>query len=78
MDVRFPNPPVIDICDRDDVGDLWQAARAAGVKPGTIRVWVTRRKIEPLALGDDGIDLYHLPTVIDASKVRPGRPVIAA
>lgn len=73
MEVRFPNPSLGEIPDRDDMGDLWQAARVAGVKPGTIRVWVSRRKIEPLPLDDGGIELYHLPTVHAAAQVRPGR-----
>lgn len=76
--VAFPNPPARLVEDRDHLGDIWDAARAAGVKPGTIRVWVCRGKIEPMDLGDGGTELFHLPTVEAASQVRPGRSKQAA
>ncbi|NUP16485.1 MAG: hypothetical protein HOZ81_10345 [Streptomyces sp.] len=71
----FPNPTVRQIRERDDVGTIWDAARVAGVKPGTIRVWVTRKKIEPLLAEEGQPPLYHLPTVLLASQVGPGRPL---
>ncbi|MDG9701676.1 MerR family transcriptional regulator [Streptomyces sp. DH37] len=73
-EVRFPNPPVQLIKDRDHLGDVQEAARIAGVKPDTIRIWKRRRKIEPVDLGDDGPELFHLPTVYAASLVKRGRP----
>ena len=81
--VAFPNPDGIDIhaaqlADGNQLGDLWEAARAAGVRPGTIRVWMTRKKIEPVLPDSEAGPLFHLPTVIAASKVRPGRPTTAA
>jgi hypothetical protein len=74
--VAFANPELWQVDDRKDLGDIWQAARVAGVKPGTIRVWVSRGKVSPLLDGPGG-DLFHLPTVLEASKVRPGRPKAA-
>ncbi|WP_018385271.1 hypothetical protein [Wenjunlia vitaminophila] len=68
MDVRYPNPPAHLIRTRDDLGSIWDAARAAGVRPGTIRVWIHRRKISPVDLGDDGPELFHLPTVLTAAQ----------
>ncbi|MBA2951601.1 MerR family transcriptional regulator [Streptomyces himalayensis] len=72
----FPNPGLREIYDRDDLGTIWEAARVAGVKPGTIRVWVSRGKIEPMPIGN-GQPLYHLPTVEKAAQVKPGRPKAA-
>lgn len=65
--VAYPNPDGLDIhfaqlSGNDDIGDLWEAARQAGVKPGTIRVWMTRGKIEPLLDGEAG-QYFHLPTI---------------
>lgn len=80
--VAFPNPDGLDIhfaqVERgDQIGTLWEAARAAGVKPGTIHVWVTRRKIEPILNGEGGT-FFHLPTVKAAaaagSKYKPADP----
>ncbi|MFF6847131.1 MULTISPECIES: hypothetical protein [Streptomyces] len=80
--VAFPNPDGIEIHfaqldGRNDIGDIWQAARAARVKPGTIRVWMTRGKIAPLLRGEAG-DLFHLPTIKKAaaagSKYAPADP----
>lgn len=67
--VAYPNPPVRAIDNRDDLADIWETARVVGVKPGTIRVWVTRRKIEPV-LPTDGSnpDLFHLPTALMAAQ----------
>jgi len=75
--VTFPNPDLLEVhfaqlSDGSQIGTLEQAALAAGVKPGTIRVWVTRNKVEPI-VHDDGRDLFHIPTIIEASKARPGR-----
>ncbi|GAA0637360.1 hypothetical protein GCM10009535_12140 [Streptomyces thermocarboxydovorans] len=72
----FPNPELYDLY-LDDLGDLWEAARVAGVKPGTIRVWESRGKIERVPFSDDGQPLYHLPTIAAAAKVKPGRPKAA-
>lgn len=72
----FPNPELHALYQRD-LGDIWEAARVAGVKPGTIRVWETRGKIERVRL-DGGQPLYHLPTVESAAKVKPGRPARTA
>lgn len=77
MPVTFPNPDLVEVHfahlhEGGHIGDIYEAARAAGVKPVTIRVWVTRGKIEPLVHGD-GRDLFHIPTVVKASKSRPGR-----
>ncbi|MFJ3984417.1 hypothetical protein [Streptomyces fungicidicus] len=80
--VAYPNPDGLDIHfaqleGNRDLGDLWEAARAAGVKPGTIRVWVTRQKIEPVLVGETG-PVFHLPTVKTAAeggaKHRPADP----
>ncbi|MFH9574207.1 hypothetical protein ACH4MG_27165 [Streptomyces sp. NPDC017454] len=70
--VAYPNPELDEIhfaqvAGNDDIGDLWQAAKAAEVKPGTIRVWVTRGKIEPILDGEAG-QYFHLPTVQTAAK----------
>lgn len=78
----FPNPDAIGIHfaqveHGDQIGTLWEAARTAGVKPGTIRVWVSRGKIEPLLDGEGGT-FFHLPTVKAAaeagSKYAPADP----
>lgn len=59
----FPNPELHQLYQRD-LGTLWEAARAAGVKPGTIRVWETRGKISRIDFGDSRSEAYyHLPTV---------------
>ncbi|MFE4867714.1 hypothetical protein [Streptomyces sp. NPDC056682] len=80
--VAFPNPDGIGIHfaqaeHGNQIGTLWEAARAAGVKPGTIHVWVTRRKIEPILDGEGGT-YFHLPTVKAAaaarSKYKPADP----
>ncbi|WP_405964827.1 MerR family transcriptional regulator [Streptomyces sp. NBC_00723] len=71
----FPNPELHHLYQRD-LGDIWEAARAAEVKPGTIRVWESRGKIERVRL-EGGQPLYHLPTVKAASQVKPGRPKAA-
>jgi hypothetical protein len=80
--VAFPNPDDLEVHfaqaeHGDQIGDLWEAARVAEVKPGTIRVWVTRRKIEPILDGEGGT-FFHLPTVKAAaaarSKYKPADP----
>jgi hypothetical protein len=71
----FPNPATRDLYP-SDLGNVWEAAQAAGVKPGTIRVWETRGKIERVRIGS-GEPLYHLPTVKVAAQVKPGRPKAA-
>lgn len=72
----FPNPELHDLYQRD-LGTIWEAARIAKVKPGTIRVWESRGKIERVELRG-GEPLYHLPTVKLASQVPAGRPARAA
>lgn len=69
--VAYPNPDGLDIHfaqldGNNDIGDLWEAARTARVKPGTIRVWMTRGKIEPLLDGEAG-QYFHLPTIRQAA-----------
>lgn len=70
--VTFPNPDPVDLHFEalhhgPQLGDRYDAARAAGVKPGTIPVWVTRKKIEPVLEGPDG-PLFHLPTIRRAAE----------
>lgn len=48
--------------DPNILGDIWKAAEAAGVMPGTLRVWMTRGKLKPL-FGDPGKEIFHIPTV---------------
>ncbi|MFJ3812271.1 hypothetical protein ACIPWE_38650 [Streptomyces sp. NPDC090073] len=62
----FPNPELYDLYQRD-LGDVWEAARVAGVKPGTIRVWESRGKIQRVDLPGSE-PLYHLPTVKAAGE----------
>lgn len=78
----YPNPDGLDIHfthleTGKEIGDLWEAARVAEVKPGTIRVWVTRGKIEPILDGPAG-QYFHLPTVRQAAaggaKYTPADP----
>lgn len=70
--VTFPNPDSVEVhfaqveCG-GQVGDIWQAAQAAGIKPGTIRTWMSRDKIEPLLRGDSG-DIFHIPTIVEAAE----------
>ncbi|MFJ9671348.1 hypothetical protein ACIRP5_11240 [Streptomyces sp. NPDC101221] len=80
--VAYPNPPLDEIHfaqveGNDDIGNLWEAAKIAEVKPGTIRVWVTRGKIEPILDGEAG-QYFHLPTIRRAAeggaKHRPADP----
>lgn len=80
--VAYPNPDGLEIHfsqleGNRELGDLWEAARSAGVKPGTIRVWVSRGKIEPVLDGEAG-QYFHLPTVQRAAtggaKHRPADP----
>ncbi|MBP2581910.1 hypothetical protein J3A78_002388 [Streptomyces sp. PvR006] len=68
----FENPSIYEL-KYTDLGTIWDAARVAGVKPGTIRVWESRGKIERMQIDHRG-PLYHLPTVAEASKVKAGRP----
>lgn len=44
------------------LGDIHKAAQVGEVKPGTIRVWMSRGKLRPL-FGDPGQEVFHLPTV---------------
>jgi hypothetical protein len=71
----YPNPSGLDIYSAladgrptdEEIGDLDDAARVAGVEPGTIRTWMSRGKIEPLVHRDDGGYLFHLPTIAAAA-----------
>jgi hypothetical protein len=67
-----PHPSIYEIEDRNHLGSIWDAARIAGVKPDTIRVWESRGKIERMPLGD-GEAIYHLPTVAAAAASRTAR-----
>lgn len=81
--VAYPNPEQDEIhfafiqSGERQLGGLHAAALVAKVKPGTIQVWVSRRKIEPVLIGPDG-PLFHLPTVRAAAeggaKHRPADP----
>lgn len=81
--VAYPNPPRDEIhfarldSGKPQLGDLWEAAKVAEVRPATIRVWVSRGKIEPV-LDDESGTYYHLPTVKRAAeggkKHRPADP----
>jgi len=80
--VAYSNPDGLDIhfaqlAGDDSIGDLWEAARHAGVKPGTIKVWMTRGKIEPILDGEAG-QYFHLPTIRQAAaggaKHKPADP----
>ena len=72
----FPNPELRALYQRD-LGTIWEAARTAGVKPGTIRVWETRGKIQRVQGIGNEQPLYHLPTIEAAAQVKPGRPKAA-
>jgi hypothetical protein len=65
----FINPGIREIRSRDHLGTIQEAARIAGVKPATIRVWVSRGKIAPMPIRN-GQPLYHLPTVALAADMR--------
>lgn len=66
----FPdNPSVRAVEDRDHLGDIWETARAAGVKPDTIRTWMKRRKVSPILRNPGQPDLFHIPTVLEAAAV---------
>lgn len=80
--VAYPNPDGIEIHfarlqGDDNLVTLWEAARAVGVKPGTIRVWVSRGKIAAVLDGEAGT-YFHLPTVERAAaggaKYKPADP----
>jgi hypothetical protein len=59
------------------LGDIWTAAEAAGVRPGTLRTWMTRGKLQPV-MGEPGQELFHIPTVVAVAeagrKFRPADP----
>ncbi|WP_284432537.1 hypothetical protein [Streptomyces sp. TUS-ST3] len=71
--VAYPNPPADEIhfayaeSGERQLGDQRQAALVAQVKPGTIQVWVSRKKIEPVFTGPEG-PIFHLPTVKQAAE----------
>lgn len=49
------------------LGDLWRAAEAANVMPGTVRVWMSRGKLQPL-FGEPGREVFHIPTVVAVAE----------
>ncbi|RKN61877.1 helix-turn-helix domain-containing protein [Streptomyces klenkii] len=63
---KFPNPPLDQIRAADLITEQ-QAAEQFGIKPGTIRVWIRRGKIEPVPV-PGGPRLFHLPTLSNAEK----------
>lgn len=71
--VAYPNPPADEIhfaqveSGERLLGDLQAAAAAAEVRPGTIQVWISRKKIEPVFVGRSG-PIFHLPTVKEAAE----------
>jgi hypothetical protein len=76
--IAFPNPDGLSVYGaqferHDQLGDLWEAARAAKVKPATIAQWVRRKKVEPVLSGEGGM-VFHLPTIVKASQRPIGRP----
>lgn len=56
------------------LGTLYEAAEAAGVKPGTLRVWMSRGKLQPL-FGEPGQEVFHIPTVIGVAEAGRARNV---
>ena len=67
--VTFPaNPNLLEVPNIRDLGNIRQAARAAGVKPDTIRIWVRRGKVAPFLRTPGQPDLFHLPTVRAAAE----------
>lgn len=58
----------------DTLGDLHKAAEAAGVMPGTLRVWMSRGKLKPL-FGEPGEEVFHIPTVIQIAEAGRSRNV---
>lgn len=60
--LRLVNPKTRELYPKD-LGTLEEAARLADVKPGTIRVWESRGKLQRVAL-KGGKPLYHLPSVV--------------
>jgi hypothetical protein len=59
---------------REVLGTIHEAAEAAGVKPGTLRVWMSRSKLEPL-FGEAGEEIFHIPTVIAVAEAGRARNV---
>jgi hypothetical protein len=76
--LKVVNPQPCEIRSRYHLGDINEAARIAGVKPATIRVWISRGKLRPADLGDNGSEVFHLPTVAfvadQGAKHRPPDP----
>ncbi|MET8080017.1 hypothetical protein [Streptomyces sp. NPDC005303] len=71
--VAYPNPPTDEIHFKAvengerQLGNQREAALVAGVKPATIQVWVSRKKIEPVFVGPEG-PIFHLPTIKKAAE----------
>ena len=59
---------------REVLGTLQEAAEAAGVKPGTVRVWMSRGKLQPL-FGEPGNEVFHIPTVVEIAEAGRARNV---
>ena len=56
------------------MGTIYEAAKAAEVKPGTLRVWMTRGKLKPL-FGEPGEEVFHIPTVVEVAEAGRARNV---
>lgn len=71
--VAYPNPPADEIhfayveSGERQLGGQREAALVAEVKPKTIQVWVSRKKIEPVFTTPSG-PIFHLPTVKKAAE----------
>ena len=65
---RFPNPPLDEIHPRD-LATAKDAAPRLGVRPGTIRVWDKRGKVEPVIEGDARRPaVYYYPALARAER----------
>lgn len=59
---------------KEVLGTITEAAEAAGVKPGTIRVWMSRGKLKPLC-GEPGDEIFHIPTVVEIAEAGRARNI---
>lgn len=59
---------------KEVLGTLQEAAEAAGVKPGTLRVWMSRGKLKPL-FGQPGEEVFHIPTVVEVAEAGRARNI---
>jgi hypothetical protein len=65
MGVQIPNPPLREIepeqmISREDAAARWH------FDPKTIDLWVKRERIEPLAIGGGGPQMFYLPALAEA------------